>query len=149
VSTSGRAPDADAEFRDDSPQRWPELPVVVLVDSGTASAAEIVAGALHDHGRAVLVGSQTYGKGSAQSVFPLMGGRALKLTTARWFTPEGTSIQQDSAGKGGITPDIDLTEHPRTERSAALVDEAMARALRLLDGVMTRDELRDRLRDEH
>jgi carboxyl-terminal processing protease len=74
---------------------------VVLVNGGTASASEIVAGALKDHGRALLVGRRTYGKGSVQTVMPLAHGGALKLTTSRYFTPSGASIQ----GKG-IIPDI-------------------------------------------
>jgi carboxyl-terminal processing protease len=76
-------------------------PLVVLVNSGSASASEIVAGALKDHGRAVLVGRRTYGKGSVQTVMPLSHGGAVKLTTSRYFTPSGASIH----GKG-IVPDI-------------------------------------------
>ncbi|AHG93860.1 carboxyl-terminal protease (plasmid) [Gemmatirosa kalamazoonensis] len=71
------------------------LPLVVLQDGGTASAAEIIGGALQDHDRALIVGTRSFGKGLAQSVFPLDGGWALKLTTARWFTPAGRSIHRD------------------------------------------------------
>ncbi|MCX7816706.1 MAG: S41 family peptidase [Syntrophales bacterium] len=85
--------------RDDGSE--PSCPMVVLVNEGTASAAEIVAGALQDHGRALLLGTQTFGKGSVQTVIPLENGDALKLTTARYFTPKGRSIQAE-----GITPDI-------------------------------------------
>ena len=80
-------------------------PLVVLVDSGTASAAEIVAGALHDHHRAILIGANTFGKGSVQTVMPLDRTRALKITTARYFTPSGISIQAS-----GIKPDIELAD---------------------------------------
>ena len=148
ASTRGRTPQANAEFTDDAPQAWPDLPIVALVDSGSASAAEILAGALQDHERAVLMGSPTYGKGSAQSVFPVTGGRALKLTTARWFTPEGTSIERDSTGDGGISPDIDLTSvvKPPTQGAVPVLDPVIVRALRLLDGVRTREELRSRAR---
>lgn len=92
VDVRGRTPEASAVFEDQLPQRWSSMPVVVLVDDGTASAAEIVAGALQDHDRAVIVGRTTFGKGSAQSLFPLVGGGALKLTTARWYTPAGRAI---------------------------------------------------------
>jgi carboxyl-terminal processing protease len=73
----------------------PGVPLIVLVDDGSASASEIVAGALQDHDRAVIVGQTTFGKGLVQSVFNLDGGYALKLTTAKWFTPSGRSIQRE------------------------------------------------------
>jgi carboxyl-terminal processing protease len=75
--------------------KMPNLPLVVLVDGYTASASEIVAGALQDHDRALVVGTTSFGKGLVQTVFPLEGGYALKLTTAKWFTPSGRSIQKD------------------------------------------------------
>lgn len=93
VSVRGR--EAAQSFADGAKQKWPDLKLVMLVDEHSASASEIVAGALQDHDRAVLVGSTSYGKGSAQSVFPLVdSASALKLTTARWFTPSGRSIQK-------------------------------------------------------
>jgi carboxyl-terminal processing protease len=91
VRTRGRTEDDSHDYVDPAPQRWPNLPLTILVDGRSASAAEIVAGALQDHDRAAIVGSPTYGKGSAQTVFRLSGG-GLKLTTARWYTPAGRSI---------------------------------------------------------
>ena len=92
VTLRGRTPESNRTFKDKLPQKWPKLPIVVLVDRGSASAAEIVAGALQDHDRAVVVGTTTYGKGSAQSVFDAGTIGALKLTTSLWFTPVGRSI---------------------------------------------------------
>jgi carboxyl-terminal processing protease len=94
VATRGRARGSTRQFFDDTRQTWPELPIVVLVNEGTASAAEIIAGALQDHDRAVVVGTPTFGKGLVQTLFPLSEGVALKLTTARWFTPSGRTIQR-------------------------------------------------------
>ncbi|MGH7647118.1 MAG: S41 family peptidase, partial [Gemmatimonadaceae bacterium] len=121
VDMRGRTPSATANIRNRVAQLWPDLSVIVLVDGHTASAAEIVAGALQDHDRALIVGSPSYGKGVAQSVFSL-GDAALKLTTARWFTPSGRSIQKlhvdtasDDAGDSAIA-------HPDTTRSVYHTD---------------------------
>ena len=92
VSMRGRLPESNREYADTARQRWPQLPLVVLVDGRSASAAEIVAGALQDHDRAVIIGTPTYGKGSAQSVISFGNQGGLKITTARWFTPAGRSI---------------------------------------------------------
>ena len=101
VSTRGRAKtmESKASAKDDGNE--PTCPMIVLVNEGTASAAEIVSGALQDNGRAVILGTQTFGKGSVQTVIPLEDGAALKLTTAKYYTPNGRSIQAE-----GITPDI-------------------------------------------
>ena len=101
VSTRGRSKNMEskAAAKDDGDE--PTCPMVVLVNEGTASAAEIVSGALQDNGRAVILGAQTFGKGSVQTVIPLEDGAALKLTTAKYYTPKGRSIQAE-----GITPDI-------------------------------------------
>ena len=150
VSMKGRTVDANRAYDDHTAQRWPDLRLVVLVDSGSASASEIVAGALQDHDRALLVGTQTYGKGSAQSLFPVGQGGALKLTTARWFTPSGRSIDRphvsaddanalrvgpDTAkpapvyrtdggrkvlGGGGIAPDVAVDDSVPDEHARAL-----------------------------
>lgn len=93
VSMRGRTPEVTREYSDRQPQAWPDLVVAVLVDSMSASASEIVAGALQDHDRAVVIGTTTYGKGSAQTVFGVDGG-GLRLTIAKWFTPSGRSINR-------------------------------------------------------
>jgi carboxyl-terminal processing protease len=95
VETRGRAPDQSEVFSAQDPQAYPDLPLVILVDERSASASEIIAGALQDHDRAVVVGAPTFGKGSVQTLFPLTGGNILRLTTARWFTPVGRSIHKD------------------------------------------------------
>jgi carboxyl-terminal processing protease len=154
VEMRGRTRDANHVFLDRRPQRWAGMPVAVLVNGGSASASEIVAGALQDHDRAVIVGRTTFGKGSAQNVLPLPAGGALKVTTALWYTPSGRSINRTSSeptaegnlldpigerdarpvfrtdagrkvfGGGGITPDVVVNASPVTE-----AEVAMARAL--------------------
>ncbi len=103
VSTRGRLSQSDTKFTATPGDLLDGAPMVVLVDNGTASAAEIVTGALKDNHRALVMGRRTFGKGSVQTVLPLGNGDALKLTTARYYTPDGTSIQV-----AGITPDITL-----------------------------------------
>ncbi len=94
VATRGRARGATKTFADEARQEWPNLPIVVLVNDGTASAAEIISGALQDHDRAVVVGVPTFGKGLVQTLFPFSDKTALKLTTGRWYTPSGRTIQR-------------------------------------------------------
>lgn len=112
------------------------LPLVVLVNSGSASASEIVAGALQDHNRATIVGTNTFGKGLVQTVMPLSKGRAIKLTTSRYFTPSGDSIHEV-----GVTPDIVIEEtpgHPDLSLSGVLDSEADAQLSEALQQLQSR-----------
>jgi carboxyl-terminal processing protease len=101
VTTRGRTKSMETMSMAKEDGHEPTCPIVILVNEGTASAAEIVSGALQDNGRAVVIGTQTFGKGSVQTVIPLEDGSALKLTTAKYYTPKGRSIQAE-----GIIPDI-------------------------------------------
>lgn len=103
VYTEGRAKDAELRYTATPGDALGGAPMVVLVNGGSASASEIVAGALQDHKRAIIMGARTFGKGSVQTIFPMSNNSAIKLTTARYYTPGGRSIQAD-----GIEPDITL-----------------------------------------
>lgn len=114
VYTEGRQPSSRHTYRASAGDLLDAAPVVVLMNRGSASAAEIVAGALQDHGRATVMGSTSYGKGSVQSVMPVSGEQAIKLTTAYYYTPSGRSIHH-----AGIDPDV---AHDRGEESAEAYD---------------------------
>jgi carboxyl-terminal processing protease len=101
VSTRGRDPESEIRYSATPKDFLDDAPIVVLVNGGSASASEIVAGALQDHSRAIIMGSPTFGKGSVQTILPMVNGAALKITTARYYTPGGRSIQAL-----GIEPDI-------------------------------------------
>ena len=109
VSQRGRNPDDSQRYNATKGDLAEGLPLVVLINGGSASASEIVAGALQDHKRAVIMGTESFGKGSVQTIMPIAGHGALRLTTAAYFTPSGRSVQ-----KTGITPDI-LVEQARIE----------------------------------
>ena len=101
VYTKGKAEDAMYEFKSNNTDLAEGIPIVVLINGGSASASEIVAGALQDHKRAIIMGTQSFGKGSVQTILPITSKTAVKITTARYYTPKGRSIQAK-----GITPDI-------------------------------------------
>ncbi len=145
VSTDGRAPDAKQKFyakaedyqrgRDDELRNIPAgaktVPMIVLVNGGSASASEIVAGALQDYKRATIIGTRTFGKGSVQTVLPLPGNTAIKLTTARYYTPNGRSIQAK-----GIDPDVEIEEVPGAKKNGLLREAD-------LDGHLTNGQDKD------
>jgi len=117
VVTRGRTTEHSRVYVASGGEKWPDLGLVVLVNDGTASSAELVAGALQDHDRAAVIGLPTYGKGVLQTTYPLSSDMAIKLTTARWFTPSGRSINR-----------------PRTHADSVVAEarqSAMARGVRL------------------
>lgn len=114
VETRGRRPQDNERFRAAAGGAPWSLPIAVLVNAGSASAAEIVAGALKDAGRAVVVGERTFGKGSVQSIFKLRDGEGLRLTTARYFTPAGTSIHEQ-----GVRPHVEVVMTPEEDSRLA------------------------------
>lgn len=122
VYTQGRVRNQNMRFSSKGDQPHLEYPLVILVNGGSASASEIVAGALQDHGRAIVLGTQTFGKGSVQTIIPLSDGSGLRLTTARYYTPKGYLIQGN-----GIAPDIKVENKPVEKAEAAPPTRKMIR----------------------
>ena len=115
VYTDGRVPDSQLKFNATPADLLNGSPMVVLVNGGSASASEIVAGALQDHKRAIVMGTKTFGKGSVQTIQPMSNGSALKLTTARYYTPSGRSIQAAGVVPDIITEEAKVTKHEKDE----------------------------------
>jgi carboxyl-terminal processing protease len=131
VSTRGRRSDSIQRFNARKGDLIEGLPMVVLINGGSASASEIVAGALRDHGRAIVMGTTSFGKGSVQTIMPLPGHGAIRLTTARYYTPSGTSIQAT-----GIEPDIEV-QQSRVE----VIDQGTSRREADLRGRLDNDQV--------
>ena len=134
VSTRGRRTDSVQRFNAKIGDLADGLPIIVLINGGSASASEIVAGALQDHGRAIILGTRSFGKGSVQTIIPLAGHGAIRLTTARYYTPSGSSIQAK-----GIEPDIEVIQgRVETEEQNGQRDEASLR-----NRLASEDEIND------
>jgi carboxyl-terminal processing protease len=145
VYTQGRRADNRQDFTAALKAPHPVLPLVVLLNEGSASGSEIVAGAMQDHKRAVIVGERSFGKASVQSVIPLADGSGLRLTVARYYTPSGRSIHRDEKTKtGGITPDIVVEVAPETEAKLyAQWDLVYAKDKKPRSSVKAEDMVRD------
>lgn len=153
VYTKGRKPENYAEFRSNKTAPFGGLPLIVLVNGGSASGSEIVAGALQDHKRAIIIGTKTFGKASVQTIIPLSDGSGLRLTVAKYYTPSGRSIHRNAKdNSGGVAPDIEVKvsreneikimeqydkiytpgKEPASAVKTAVADEPLDRAVQIL-----------------
>ena len=141
VYTKGRREDTLLKFSANSESISADTPLIVLINGGSASASEIVAGALQDHKRAILLGTQTFGKGSVQTVLPLPNGRAIKLTTARYYTPNGRTIQAK-----GIKPDIvvDVAKLTKIKHKKAFKESDLEGHLKNENKIKTTSDKKDK-----
>ncbi|APE30916.1 peptidase S41 [Halomonas aestuarii] len=147
VYTEGRLPDSEMRFSAGRETAAPDVPLVVLINGGSASAAEIVAGALQDQRRGVVMGTQSFGKGSVQQIMPLGNGEGLKLTTALYFTPDGRSIQAQ-----GIAPDVEVIRGRLEVAESSNLDvreSDLAGHLRAPDAQRATSEVSQRLREDY
>lgn len=145
VYTEGRLPQSQSKFHASTVTQGNEIPLVVLINGGSASASEIVAGALQDHKRAIIMGTDSFGKGSVQTVLPLNDDRAIKLTTALYYTPNGRSIQAL-----GIKPDIIVERAKITKIDArkGLREADLSRHLNNANGKKDQKKPKDSTKDE-
>jgi carboxyl-terminal processing protease len=147
VYTEGRRQPRQ-EFRADARATYEHLPMVILVNHGSASGSEIFAGCLQDYHRAVILGSETFGKGSVQSVIPLADGSGLRLTTAKYYTPSGRTFHRDEkTGKGGVTPDIPIEVPRETEIKLQAQEEEIFNTKPKTDKDKDKDRTKDKKDD--